>query len=229
MLTDHRYEQERRAARIRQRHLLPTAFGNFIAQLAEWDWFSTISFRDLHRDIERRKIGVRLRYPGYSLLKSDPRLKSWRPSSRWFRPGPLVPDWALAQVLEYMSWLQEQAGQPIGYVIGEEFGRLGGRYHCHCLIVGVGHLRRRRAWAEAFERFGRTKISPFDPKQAAAFYTAKYAAKQLGGLHFGGTLAGVDLSALENRPPAPGGSREIVKSAEVPTEFFHLILRRWHR
>ena len=83
-------------------------------------------------------------------------------------------------------------------------------------------------WAEAFRRFSRTLIEPFDRERAAAFYAAKYEAKQLGGLHFGGTLAGVDLSRCEE----PGGTsdgQEVVRSVDSPKQFFRLGMRRWHR
>ena len=39
MLTDHRIELERLARENRQRKLPPRAFGKFVAELAEWDWF----------------------------------------------------------------------------------------------------------------------------------------------------------------------------------------------
>jgi hypothetical protein len=48
----------------------------------------------------------------------------------------------------------------IGWVIAEEFGRLGGRWHVHLLIRGVQQLRRKKWWKRGFVRFGRTKIEP---------------------------------------------------------------------
>ena len=48
----------------------------------------------------------------------------------------------------------------IGWVIAEEFGRHGGRWHVHLLIKGVRHLRRRKWWKRAFIRFGRSRIEP---------------------------------------------------------------------
>ena len=52
------------------------------------------------------------------------------------------------------------ATQAIGWVIAEEFGRLGGRWHVHLLITGVQRLRRTKWWKRAFVRFGRTRIEP---------------------------------------------------------------------
>jgi hypothetical protein len=142
--------------------------------------------------------------------------------------GPPPPDAALARLEEFFRLVQKATSKPVGWVIAEEFGKLGGRYHCHGLVTGVADQYRKFWWAEAFRRFGRTRIEPFDRERAATFYAAKYAAKQLGGLHFGGTLAGVVLSDLEI-PCCNGGKQTVIHSAEMPKEFFRMGLRRWHR
>ncbi len=48
----------------------------------------------------------------------------------------------------------------IGWVIAEEFGRAGGRWHVHLLVSGVQHLHRKKWWKRAFVRFGRSRIEP---------------------------------------------------------------------
>src|SRR5260370_10726995 len=68
------------------------------------------------------------------------------------------------------------------------------------LVTGVGKERRKFWWSEAFRRFGRSEIRPFDPRKAAAFYAAKYAAKQLGQIQFGGLLSGRNLHQLISLP-----------------------------
>ena len=155
----------------------------------------------------------------------------------WFNPisfrddgpsGPPVQAVALARIIEYLLLLQRAASKPIGWVIGEEFGGLGWRYHCHVLVSGVGDLYRKFWWAEAFRRFGITLLVPFDCERAAAFYQAKYEAKRFGGLHFGGTLAGIVLSDLEI-PSVSGGKQTGICSAEMPRDFFRMGLGRWHR
>ena len=144
-----------------------------------------------------------------------------------FRTEP-VPDAAIAGIKEFFGLVQRQASLPIGWLIGEEFGRVGGRFHCHALVTGVRQLRRDFWWREAFRRFGRTRIEPFDPRRGAAFYASKYAAKQLGALHLGGYLGGVQLSSLE-RPRAAGRGEEVACSADMPKTYFRLGLKRWHR
>ena len=194
MLVDHRRQVEQLAYRRREREKLPKAFGEFLSQLAPWDWFvNPLTFRD-------SEIGS----------------------------GPPVPEAAIARIEEYLALVQRQAPKPIGWVIAEEFGRLGGRWHCHMLVSGVGNIHRKFWWQEAFRRFGYTKIEPFDRDRGAAFYAAKYVSKALGALHFGGTLAGMDLSRLTEEPAA-GGKRTVIRSAEVPKSFFRLGMGRWHR
>lgn len=159
--------------------------------------------------------------------------------------GPPVRDVALARIYEYLSLLQKAASGPIGWVIAEEFGSIGGRWHCHILIAGVRNLPRKFWWAEAHRRFGWTRLEPFDPTRGAAFYAAKYAAKALGNIHFGGILGDHRLSLLA--PSSEGvevfalseGSSEskrvtetqveIAASAELPQAFYRLSMPRWHR
>ena len=187
MLQDHGREVERCARRRQQRAAMPSAYGNFIAGLALWDWWVTITFR-----------------------------------------SEAVRDLAIARIDEYLADIRRSTGKPVGWVLAEEFGSWGGRYHCHLLITGVARLSRRFWWSEAFRRFGRSEIRPFNPERYAAFYTAKYAAKPYGQLHFGGTLAGSDLSFL-TLPKSSGGGRDSVLSADLPRSHYRLSLGKWHR
>ncbi len=231
MLADHARRQEGWAARRRERLRVAHEFGNFIAQLAPWDWFvNPFTFRGPHSGTGHLERGYLGRRDGILLCKPDSRLACWKPSSKYRREsGPPVPDWALARVDRYMRELQVAAGHPIGWLVGEDFGTLGGRWHCHALVSGVAHLRRDEWWQVAFERFGRTRILPFDPEGGAAFYTAKYAGKQLGAIHFGGTLAGVDLSAVTGPDARAYQGTDVALSASLPREFYRLNLPRWHR
>jgi hypothetical protein len=229
-LIDRRLEVERRARAIQIRRELPKAFGQFIASLAPWDWFiNPFTFRDLNGAQEFDRPAEMGRQEGIVRYTPDPRFSGWQPSSRYrLSSGPPAPSAALARIHEYLLELQAAAGRPIGWVVGEELGALGGRYHCHALITGTGHLRRDVWWERAYQRFGRTRIEPFDPLKAAAYYTAKYAAKQLGGLHFGGTLAGIDLDRERDKPERRTGV-VVAPSANVPSHFFRMTLSRRHR
>lgn len=160
-----------------------------------------------------------------------------------FREEVLCPDRAMERIEEWLADIEAHAGKPVGWVIAEEFGGLGGRWHCHGLIHGTARLRRDFWWAEAFRRFGRTRIEPFDPARGAAFYAAKYAAKALGKIHFGGTLAGVEVSRVvrpegfrrewaesltESSQPFPTHG-VASPSANMERDFFRLGLGKWHR
>jgi hypothetical protein len=59
---------------------------------------------------------------------------------------------------EHAKTLRAVATNSIGWVIAEEFGRLGGRWHVHLLIRGATKLRRLKWWRRAFIRFGRARI-----------------------------------------------------------------------
>ena len=132
MLQVHGQTLARWAAVRRRRAILPGAFGEFMAGLAPWDWFVTLTFRT-----------------------------------------DIVPGQGVSSIREYLSDIQRSTGKPVGWALAEEFGSWGGRFHCHLLITGVGRVSRRFWWSEAFRRFGRATIEPFDPARGAAFYAAK--------------------------------------------------------
>jgi hypothetical protein len=56
--------------------------------------------------------------------------------------------------------IRKIATAAIGWVIAEEFGRAGGRWHVHLLVRGAQDLRRKKYWRRAFVRFGRNRIEP---------------------------------------------------------------------
>jgi hypothetical protein len=217
---------ERKQRDFERRRLLAGEFGNWIANcLGKWDWFiNPITFRDRHPELERNsKAGEPLGYSSFGPVgivrfSTDPRLKDWKPDFRGRRdPGPPVPDKALAELKDFLFEIQEAADTPIRAMIAEEFGRAGGRYHAHMLLAGVAHLRRDHWWEKAFERFGRTNISAFDPRRGGAFYAAKYASKQLGALHFIGPMPGGEFAAILKPAPDVGGV-DIVQSAAMSRE-----------
>lgn len=202
-LTDHRARQEKWANGQRHRAMLPEAYGEFISVLAEWNWFVTITFREI-----------------------------------------IPRDLAVARIEEWLADIQGAVGgKQIGWLLAEEFGRIGGRYHCHLLVTGVSNQLRKFWWREVHRRFGRSEIRPFDREQAAAFYAAKYAAKQLGFIHFGGTLGGTTLHqfahALDGRREWRDTLNESSKgvathgvvspSVDLPRDFYRMTLNRARR
>jgi hypothetical protein len=224
LLPDRAGNAARHGRDLQRRRVLALEFGTWVATAqGPWDWFiNPISFRDRHPDLEANSKASEWR--SYRCLDNglisrvfdaDPSLDEWKPDYRGRREtGPPVPDKALAEINSYLFDLQIAADKPIRAMIAEEFGRIGGRYHAHALVAGVAHLRRDVWWKEAFRRFGRTRISPFDPSQGGAFYAAKYASKQLGALHFFGPMPGVALAAVI-KPGGPVGGVDVLRSAEM--------------
>ena len=70
-----------------------------------------------------------------------------------------------------------------------------------------------------------------------AYYVAKYAAKQLGNLHFGGVFEGCEIAKNEKhfelmRPDTQATAkcgREVALSADMPRDFYRMTSARWHR
>lgn len=76
--------------------------------------------------------------------------------------------------------LEKAAGIPIFWFRADEIGPHGGRFHIHALIGNVGNLRR-MTWVDRWDRLaGYARILPFSSKRGAAYYCAKYVAKQSG-------------------------------------------------
>jgi hypothetical protein len=229
MLPDRISEVQQKQVDFKRRQDLASAFGGWIAHsLGPWDWFiNPISFRDRHPDLERdpktgelRHYRVKKHTGPVRIFVDDPRLKSWKPDFRGSQsPRPPVPDRALVEIKDWLFDLQKAADQPIRWMIAEEFGKIESRYHCHALVARVAHLRRDEWWEKAFEQFGRTKISPFDAEKGGAFYAAKYAAKKLGALHFGGPLPDAQFSALLN-PACAVGRLSVTPSAQMSRDQF---------
>jgi len=224
MLSPPDVEWQRKWAQLKLRyHDLPTAWGEFIAQLAAWDWFLTITFRDRRRDWQWQPQAQGSLIRGQRVRCSYRRVLS--PSSSFVSPP--TQDEAKHGIWDYFEDIGREAEEPIKWLVAEDFGKVGGRFHCHGLASGVGHLNRRFWWSEAFRRFGRTQIEPFDPKRGAAFYAAKYASKALGEIHFGGTLGGKEPTS---EPLASGGKASpIAPSAELESDLYHMTLGRRHK
>lgn len=230
MLTDHRVQQERWARGNRERRTQGLAWGRYIASLAGWNWFiNPLTFRDTGFRVERAKTGEMGRRGNVVICPPDPRLVSYKPSSRYaVDPGPPKSEVAIAQVKGWLAEIEKIAQAPVGWIIAEELGRETGRLHCHILVTGVSRLSRNEYARAASRRFGYTKILTFDKEQAGSFYAAKYEGRSQGGIHLGGTLRSVDLSrCLESH--SNGGGRDVMLSDAAPRCLYHTSLPRRHR
>lgn len=111
---------------------------------------------------------------------------------------------AYRMVESFLRDIEADAGVPIHWFRGDEYGPRLGRLHMHLLIGNVAHLRRLYWMDEWNVRAGYARILPFDDNKRAAFYVAKYITKQ------GGEWAMSDnLGRLQTQPILPlEGSRK---------------------
>jgi hypothetical protein len=78
----------------------------------------------------------------------------------------------------FLADLERVAGTPIFWFRADDYGERLGRFHIHLLVGNVGHMRRLSWMDEWNRRAGIARIDPFDGAKGAAFYCAKYVAKQ---------------------------------------------------
>lgn len=215
MLKDYRNDSERRAARFRPQRRITISYSQFLAGLATWSWFVTLTFRDSALVIRRQD--------------------SFEPIAPWGAQSRLIQDityaqrdLALAKVTDFLTELQRAARTPVGWVLVEGRGDFG-RMHLHGLVCAVSHLNRDAWEAEAERRFGSARFFRYDPSRPAARYISQHVEREDAGLFFGGVLRGTDLSRSElaSRPTLHGS--EIANSVELPAAFFHATLQRRHR
>jgi len=221
-LTDHRQEQERRASDARRYRRVISEYGSFLASLRFWTWFMTITLRDWPSATAR--MADRERVSTYQRCEADRRIDAWAPSRRgsMYSNNPTC-DFVRHTITDFLQELQIAAGEPNAWVMAEDFGRIAGRWHCHALVDGVDDLDIDSWRAEAFRRFGISRIEPYDASRGAARYISRNALTEHGNLHFGGALAGLEIDTAVTREV---GRVVIAKSAEVPSQLFHLTLGR---
>jgi hypothetical protein len=222
MLTDHRQEQERRASDARRYRRVIKEYGSFIAWLRLWVWFVTITFRDWPGAVAPTA-NRELETSSTQSCDPDPRIGTWQPSQRGFHHGDPGSDLTRTMIKQFFTDVQQAAGRAISWVIAEDYGRLAGRFHAHALVDGVEDLDIDHWRAEACRRFGISRIAPYDPLRGAARYLARNALSANGNLHFGGTLAGLEIDTGATREV---GRVVIARSADVPSPLFHLTLGR---
>lgn len=220
MLTDHKVELTERAARHRVQRQTVDAYTNFISGLTAWSWFITLTFRD--SALTSRK--ALLLNSEAEMLEDHSRAASLdiRKISQSQR------DFALARVTYFLNEVQAAAGTRIGFVLGEETGALG-RLHFHGLISDVNRLNRDDWEVKAQQRFGSARFCRYDPSRRGSGYIAKAAADEERGVHFGGVLAGVDLSRTDISQNTRLRGIEIATSPALSSDFFRLTLKRRHR
>lgn len=145
-----------------RREQVKTEWGDWLSKLGEWDWWVSLTFRDIEAQGTWTRLGWQ--YTG----------RAWREwitelEQRYFEQAPLN------RCLDSIGWVrcrEEQKGRGID--------------HFHALLSGVGELRRDEAWSWWFDRYGMARIEPYDRNKGAGYYLCKYVTKELGDIQFSG-------------------------------------------
>ena len=221
MLPDHRRQQELSASAARRQRQVVPIYGDFIATLRIWVWFLTITLRDRQSATARMAEGALVK-TRYQCCDPDPRIADWMPTRHGLRQHDPTCDAMRTQIAEFFGDLQRAAGTDAAWIIAEDFGR-GNRFHCHAVVDGVEDLDIDHWRAEASRRFGISRIEPYDPMRGGARYLAKNGLRETGNLHFGGTLADLEIDAVATQAV---GRVIVAKSADMPSQLYHMTLGR---
>ena len=138
---------------------LKQAWGGWLSTLATWDWWVTLTFRDLETSLD---------------------------APNWTKPGWGYTGHAWDR---FVKELGETKGlHDLSWVRGREYQHWRGVPHFHGLIGGVQDLRRDEAWSWWFQRYGIARIEPYNRELGAGYYLCKYVTKELGDIQFSAGL-----------------------------------------
>lgn len=129
------------------------------------------------------------------------------------------PDFAHNLFNGLVAHLESEVGRQIDYVVADQFGRVGGRFHQHCLLAaeGLAEYSRRNIWQWLKERAGWSRILPFE--HGAAHYISRYIGRDANECEWIFRVGDMQ-SPLQIEKPAVG-KVVIVHSAWVDKELLH--------
>jgi hypothetical protein len=134
-------------------------FGDWLSELASWEWFATFTFRD----------PCNPRFPGWTKVgwkSAHNALKKWNSAIMSECLGTLQPRWIA--VMEF----QQNRGVP----------------HWHLLVANTGE-ERRMDWVDWwYENYGIARILPYKQELGARYYLGKYLTKEIADIQFSGGL-----------------------------------------
>jgi len=106
---------------------------------------------------------------------------------------------------QFVREIEVASGIPIFWFRADEVGTHGGRFHIHALIGNVAQLRR-LTWMDRWQELaGIARILPFNSKQGAAYYCAKYVTKQFGDWQLSDNLRA--FNSYQPVLPLEGGAK----------------------
>jgi len=132
------------------------AWGNWLTEMAEWEWFVTMTFRDPPH-LPGRGTWTK---PGWGYAK-----KAWREFQAVTMPAVDRRRWV--RCFEMQEW----RGVP--------------HIHALVAGVDPG-IRRMDMVDWAWTNYGQARILPYDPSKGAGYYLCKYLSKEMSDIEFGG-------------------------------------------
>lgn len=180
------------------------AWGRFLGAYP-WTWFLTLTFSPQSR-------GDGVDSAGRDTKKADD-----GPSP--FRPRPIAETSAFRahRIFEtFTREIEKSVGAPVAWFRADEYGPQGGRLHLHALMTNT-ESQHRWSWMKRWEELaGYARILPFDPARGAAFYCAKYVAKQFGDWAVSSNLAAQMAPSPATQASFWPGARTARKQDDAP-------------
>ena len=145
-------------SKSQEKSSLKQEWGKWLSNLAVWDWFATLTFRD--RTPEQIKAG-------WTKVGTHYAQRAWK---------------------EFIQEVEKRANHKVRWFKGTEYQRWRGVPHFHCLVQGVQEVRRMDFVDWWWDRYGIARILPYNAKKGASYYVCKYIMKELGDFEFSGGL-----------------------------------------
>ena len=188
---------------------IPDAFAQWISNLASWDWFVTLTLRDLtttKRTLRSQSARVLTGEPsGWEKTKVSSRIplknrSATRPGLRmrdvtgtdWNKPGKRYANHAWWDFLTASN-----RNSPIDdrkWVRVMEYHKSRGVPHIHALITETAGSPRRMEMVDwAWKHYGMARVLEYDPELGAAHYLGKYLLKDEA---FGRDMLDIEFGGL---------------------------------
>jgi hypothetical protein len=121
----------------------------------------------------------------------------------------------------FISHVEAQLGTRLDYVVADQYGRMRGRFHQHCLLAGEGldDYPRRELEEWLRRRAGYSRILPFE--HGAAYYVSRYIGR---GIQHANWDLRIGNQKEDGNEISKCGGLVVATSAELPRGLFHQTL-----
>jgi len=156
-----------------------------------WDYFVTISYRT----------------NSCPWKKGFP-VQHWKPSA----------EFAANFFKFFIKHFEKQLGEPLDFAVADQYGKLNGRLHQHCLLAGRSLNKAMRPAMQSWltDKAGFSKVLPFE--EGAAFYISRYIGRSAPECEWDISVGEQEMKRV-SKPEVWG--QEVVVSAEMPKSAFH--------